>query len=221
MLLFVVAVATLLFLWLPYTLILFLGQWLHMCNCRLIVRFLFKMKPFMDAHYGPLNDKHRYWFGTLHLVRAAILLVSSLIPVDHSSIVTINILVSAAVLMYFGSIVYHKTVVAMFNMGFFLNRILITGATSCKQIFGGDSTVYVYPLTGLTLLQFVGLVIFKVYSILKKSSTYIACIHMYRRQHVEDEWQLLEQAVLQRERELESEEEGSEGSGSMESLPTY
>ena len=221
MLLFVVAVAILLFLWLPYTLILFLGQWLHMCNCRLIVRFLFKMKPFMDAHYGPLKDKHRYWFGTLHLVRAAIFLVSSLIPADHSSIVTINILVFAAVLMYFGSIVYQKTVVAMFNMGFFLNLILITGATFCIQIIGGDSTVYVYPLTGLTLLQFVGLVIFKVYSIFKKSSTYIACIHMCRRQHVEDEWELFEQAALHRERESESEEEGSEGSGSMESLPTY
>ena len=92
---FVVAVASLLFLWLLYTLILFLGQWLHMCNCRLIARFLFKIKPFLDAHYAPLRDKHHYWFGTLHLVRAAILLASSLIPADHSSIATINILASA------------------------------------------------------------------------------------------------------------------------------
>ena len=89
MLLSVVAVASLLFLWLPYTLILFLSQWLHMCNCKLIVRFLFKMKPFLDAHYAPLKDKHRYLFGTLHLVRAAILLVSSVIPADHSSIVSV------------------------------------------------------------------------------------------------------------------------------------
>ena len=220
-LLFVVAVASLLFLWLPYTLILFLGQWLHMCNCRLIVRFLFKMKPFLDAHYAPLNDKHRYWFGALHLVRAAILLVSALIPADHYSIVTISILVSAAVLMYFGSVVYHKTVIAMFNMGFFLNLIFITGTTFCVQIVGGDSTIYVYPLTGLSLLQLVGLVIFKVYSIFKKSSTFMACIHMSKRQHVEDEWELFEQADFQRERESEYLREDSEVSGSVESLPTY
>ena len=50
--LFVVAVDTLLFLWLPYTLLLFLGQWLHMCNCRLISHMLMKIKPFLDAHYG-------------------------------------------------------------------------------------------------------------------------------------------------------------------------
>ena len=41
--LFVVAVGTLLFLWLPYTLLLFLGQWLHMCNCRLISHLLMKI----------------------------------------------------------------------------------------------------------------------------------------------------------------------------------
>ena len=192
-----------------------------MWNCQLIVRFLFKIKPFLDAHYAPLRDKHRYWFGTLHLVRAAILLVSSLIPADHSSIVTINILASSVVLMYFGSIVYNKTVVAMFNMGFFLNLTIITGATFYSHTVGGDSRVYVYPLIGLALLQFVGLLIFKVYSILKNISKCRACIQVCMRQHVEDDWELFEQAALLRERESESEEEGSESSGSMETLPTY
>ena len=210
MFLFVVAVASMLFLWLPYTLILFLGQWLHICNYRLIVLFLFKIKPFLDAHYSPLKDKHRYWFGALHLVRAAIFLVSALIPADHSSIVTINILVSAAVLMYFGSIVYQKTVVAMFNMGFLLNLILITGTTLNTQIVGGDSRVYAYLLTGLALLQFVGLLIFKMYSILKNVSKYRACIQVCMRQQVEDDWELFEQAALLGERESESEEEGSD-----------
>ena len=220
MVLFVVAVVSLLFLWLPYTLVLFLAQWLHMCNCQPIVRFLFKIKPFLDAHYAPLRDKHRYWFGTLHLVRAAILLVSSLIPADHSSIVTINILASSAVLMYFGSIVYNKTVVAMFNMGFFLNLTLMTGATFYSHTVGGDSRVYVYPVIGLALLQFVGLLIFKVYSILKNISKCRACIQVCIRQHVEDDWELFEQAALLRERESKSEEEGSESSESMETLPT-
>ena len=90
--------------------------------------------------HAPLRDKH-HWFGTLHLVRAAILLVSSLIPADHSSIVTINILASSVVLTYCGSIVYNKTVVAMFNMGFFLNLALMTGATCFSHTVGGDSRV--------------------------------------------------------------------------------
>ena len=221
MVLFVVAVVFLLFLWLPYTLVLFLAQWLHMCNCQPMVRFLFKIKPFLDAHYAPLRDKHRYWFGTLHLVRAAILLLSSLIPTDHSSIVTINILVFSLVLMYFGSMVYDKTVVAMFNMGLFINLNLMSWAIFYSHSVGGDSRVYVYPLIGLALLQFVGLLIFKVYSILKNISKCRACIQVCMRQHVEDDWELFEQAALLREKKSESEEEGSEGSGSMETLPTY
>ena len=85
--LFAVAVTTLLFLWLPYTLLLFLGQWLHRCNCRLITRVMMKIKPFLDAHYGPLKGNHRYWFGALLLVRAVILLISALIlvPISLSS----------------------------------------------------------------------------------------------------------------------------------------
>ena len=74
--LFAVAAATLLFLWLPYTLFLLLGQWLHRFNCRLITRMLMKMKPFVDAYSAPFKDKHRYWFGALLIVRAAILLAS-------------------------------------------------------------------------------------------------------------------------------------------------
>ena len=66
--LFAIAVATLVFLWLPYTLLLFLCQWLHRCNCRQVNKILFSMKPFLDAHYGPLKGRHRYWFGALHLV---------------------------------------------------------------------------------------------------------------------------------------------------------
>ena len=84
--LFVAAIGTLLFLWLPYTLLLFLGQWLHRCNSNLIVCMLAMIKPFLDAHYGPLRDNHRYWFRALLLVRSTILLLSALIPADRSSV---------------------------------------------------------------------------------------------------------------------------------------
>ena len=99
--LFAVAVAALMFLWLPYTLLLFLGQWLHRCNCQLIIHILMKMKPFLDTHYGPLKGKHHYWFGTLLLARAAILLISTLIPANYSVIVSFCVSVSAAILMFF------------------------------------------------------------------------------------------------------------------------
>ena len=130
-------------------------------------------------------DKHRYWFGALHLVRTAILLVSSLIPAaaDHFSLETINILTSAVVVVFVGSIVYQNVLVTLFNVAFFLNLIVISGASFYSQIVGGNSAAYAYALTGLAFIQFVGLVIFNVFSILRKSSKVITYLHVCTRQH--------------------------------------
>ena len=51
--LFVAAVGALLFLWLQYT-VLFFGQWLYRCNLKVVNSMLIKIKPFLDAHYGPI-----------------------------------------------------------------------------------------------------------------------------------------------------------------------
>ena len=93
--LFVAALATLLFLWLPYTVLLLLGQWLRKFDNRLLTRMLMKIKPFLDAHYGPLKDKHYYWFGALLFIRIAILLISAVLPANNFSVFTLSITVSA------------------------------------------------------------------------------------------------------------------------------
>ena len=217
--LFAIAVFTLVFLWLPYTLLLFLGQWLHRCNCRLVTKFLVNMKPFLDVHYGTLKGRHRYWFGALHLVRATILLISALIPSDHSSIVAISTSVSAVLLMLFGSVVYCNSAISLFNMAFYSNLILFTATIVYIKTSGGDLAVAAYILIGIAFLQFIGLVIFKIACILKKSPKLMKCVRM--RRPVDDDWELYEQAALQREMESDTEEQDSDSSGSTESLPTY
>ena len=217
--LFATAVAVLLFLWLPYTLLLFLGQWLHRCNCRLIVCMLRRIKPFLDAHYGPLKSKHCYWFGALLVMRAAILLISALVPANRSSIVVLCVLVSAVALAYFGQLVNRNLVVAMFNIASFMNLVLVTGAYSFITTAGGDLAVSAYTLVGVAFLQFVGLIFFKVISILRQNEKVMGCL--CKNQPVEDDWELYEQAALEREMESDAEEQDSEGSGSIESLPTY
>ena len=124
--LFAVAVATLLFLWLPYTLLLFLGQWLRRCNCYLITRMMMKIKPFLDAHYGPLKGNHRYWFEALLLVRAVILLISALIPANRANITVFSIAVCALVLTAFAFGVYKSFAVATFNAVWFVNLGLLS-----------------------------------------------------------------------------------------------
>ena len=89
--LFVVAVVVLLFLCVPYTLILLLGQWLCRCKSQLISRMMFQVKPIMDAYYGPLKDKHRYWIGLLLLSRAIIHITQALIPNNNSTTLVLAI----------------------------------------------------------------------------------------------------------------------------------
>ena len=214
--LFVVSLASLLFLWLPYTIILFLGQWLQRWNYRPITRMIFKAKPFLDAHYGPLKDNHRYWFGALHLMKAVILLISALIPMDHSSIVIFSILVSAALLLCMDSIVYQNQVVSMFDMTVFLNLMLFAGTKFFTQITGGNFVLAAYTLIGMSFLQFAALVIFKLYSIIKNCPKVKFLLEA--RQPIEDELVLLEQREME---SSSSSEENNDDTEREESLPTY
>ena len=211
--LFAAAVAALLILWLPYTLLLFLGQWLHRCNSRCISHMMMKMKPFLDAHYGPLKGKHRYWFGALLLVRAIILLISALVPANRTHLILLCILVCAVALTYFGQFVHHNSIVSAFDIALFMNLALLAGCTSTAV---GDPAVAAYVLIGIAFAQFVGLVLFKIFSILK---SVMKCCQ--KEEEGEDDWELYEQAALEREMESDSEGKGNEFSGSTESLPTY
>ena len=115
--------------------------------------------------------------------------------------------------------VYCNLVVAMFDITFFMNLALLSGAYSFITAAGGDLAVPVYTLIGVAFVQFVGLIIFKFFSIFKQSKKVMKCFH--KGQHVDDGLELYEQAALQREMESDSEQQDSKGSGSIESLPTY
>ena len=222
--LFAVAVSTLLFLWLPYTLLLFLGQWLHMCNCRLISHMLMKIKPFLDAHYGPLKGNHRYWFGALLLVRAAILLIKALVPADYISTVVLSILVFAIVLTHYGQLVYRNLAMSAFDTAFYMNLALLSGVTAV----GEDPILAAYILIGIALIQSIGLVLFKMASALKQNEKVMACLErlmarFHKKWHVEDDWEAYEEAAILREKEIpEQQDRGArEGYESIVSVPTY
>ena len=81
--LFLFSLLVFLFIFLPYTLLLFCGQWILR---KLQLRWLsptkqLYMKAFLDAYYAPFVDKHRYWTGLLHLIRFLILLLSTVVNI--------------------------------------------------------------------------------------------------------------------------------------------
>ena len=73
--LFVAGLVTLLFLWMPYTLLLFLLQWLRRLPQRGLLKWVMQLNPLYDAYLAPLKHKHHYWLGAL-LLTCGILLVT-------------------------------------------------------------------------------------------------------------------------------------------------
>ena len=168
--LFVAAMATLLFLWLPYTLLLLLGQWLHKIDHRYITHMLMKMKPFLDTHYGPLKDKHHYWFGVMLCVRVIILLISAVVPSNNFGIFTMSLSTAAGALISFTSIgpaVYHNTATSIFEISLFINLGVLGLTKFYTYTAGGNQAAATYTLIGVAFIQFLGLVSYQIYYLLK------------------------------------------------------
>ena len=236
--LFIVATATLLFLWLPFTLLLFLGQWLYRCKFQLIARALLKIKPFMDAYHGPLKGNHRYWFGALLLIRAILLLMSALVPTNLSSVVIFSITVSAVSVACYAPFVYQSLRVSAFEAVWFLNLGLLSASRTFTTVLKNNK----YPIAsnlfiGVAFAQFILLILFKLFPIMKRVKTYLFKKWSTQENNgpKEDDWELYEEAALLREREAAIEREmdmSAGGRGSCEnseielplsnvSLPTY
>ena len=208
--LFVVASIALLFLWLPYTLLLFLGQWLQRCNCRSVTRLLVRLKPFLDAHYAPFKGDHRYWFGALLLLRASILLISALSPADNVGAAVYSISVSSILATYIGLMVYHSVSVMMFETSFFVNLGLISQTSLLTKLYGGREDIGVNVLIGIAFVQFLGLVLYKIVMILKQRKRLRKLFHKQTSTLSENDWENWEQAALLRETESQDSEDDEE-----------
>ena len=223
--LFCVAVAALVFLWFPYTLLLLLGQWLHRFDYHIITRMLLNLKPFLDAHFAAFKDNHRYWFGLLLLVRAANLLISAIIPDNNTGIVEFSTAILSVLLTFWGQKVYCSSAVGTFGTAFLLNLAIVN--ITRNNYSNGNVDVASFTLIAIGLAQFLGLILYKVVVIFKCSPRITACCA--RENKPNDDWELYEEAALEREqaaleRQMKSDTEvdrESEMTGSIESVPTY
>ena len=75
LLLTVVTSLVVVFLFLPYTLLLLLGYKLYRFSGRKHMHWLNRLKPLLDSYYGPYKTHTRYWTGFLLLVRCTLYIV--------------------------------------------------------------------------------------------------------------------------------------------------
>ena len=120
------AIACLVLLWIPYTILLFSMQWLRRVDHYKPLRMIGKYKPLYDAYFAPLRDNHHYWFGVLLLAQGVVLLMSSLTYNAPSFSLIALLLISILLLCYLNCMrVYKRRSVTFTESSFLINFILL------------------------------------------------------------------------------------------------
>ena len=144
-LLFIAALFTLIFMWLPYTLLLFLMQWLRKKSHLKQLKWVPRLNPVFDAYFGPLKDKHHYWFGVLLMVRGTLLVIFTSTYTVNPNINFLLLLMAAALLLFYTNYhrVYKNKAVQLTETLFSLNLVLVGGSVILEE---GAKYVIVYSL---------------------------------------------------------------------------
>ena len=160
--LFVVALLFLAFLFLPYTLLLLLGQWLQTLPCMNNL----KLKAFLETYYAPYNERHRYWTGLLLIVRLALLLVFAVNILGGSSENLLAISTASFGLLVWpwmiGS-VYKNWHLSALNASYLFNLGILAVATNYVQQAGGNQTIVISISTSIAFATFFVTVLSHIY----------------------------------------------------------
>ena len=173
-----VAVLFLLLLFLPYTLLLLVGQWLqpksHLCFLSWVRNP--KVKAILDSYHAPYKLKYRYWTGLLLLLRCALYLVFAFNVTGNDSI---NLLIISAtavgtpVAFGLAGMVYKSWYLNALELSFILNLGILSAATYHVNQSGGSQAAIAYTSVGIAFLTFVGIVGYHIFWRIKSKMQYI------------------------------------------------
>ena len=164
--LFIVTVLVILFLFLPYTLLLLFGQWLQAISHLRIFSWVnsARLKPFMDSYHAPYKAKHRYWPGLLLVLRFVLLLVFAFNIQQDPSVNLLAILVGTGMLQLWAWVsggVYKNWCLDALEGSFALNLIIVAAATSYVDHSQGNHLAVGYTSVSIALATFIGILVFQ------------------------------------------------------------
>ena len=184
--LFVVAFLLLVLLFLPYTLLLFLGQCVRSVSakrrfCRLQWIRSTAFISIMDAYHAPYNRRHRYWTGLMLLTRCVLFLVFA----TNSSIITnmfAIVLVVMGILLFKTQIrkVYKKYVIEIIELGFLLNLGILSAVLFFLKGIDSSNEVVCKTFvasTSVSFIMFLNIVLHHAYLRIKNTKYVVAMKH--------------------------------------------
>ena len=167
--LFIIALLSLILLFLPFTLLLFLGQWLQMLQAKTEWRILSWInKPsfrlFLDAYHAPYASGHRYWTGLLLFVRCILLIIPATIGNTSANLLAVSSAVTGLITFALATTgIYRNRYFGILEASFFLNLALLTIASTHVIATGGNQAVVTLISLSVAFTTFVGIVIYHVF----------------------------------------------------------
>ena len=168
--LFLVALLILLILFLPYTLLLTVGQWLQAKSNRRLFHWINnpRIKPFLDAYHAPYKDQHRYWTGIMLYLHCTLFLVFAF---NTQADPSINLLAIGAVviglltLTNFTGLIYKRTYLDILEISFIINLGILAVATCYVKlaVVPVSQAAVTYISVGIAFTTFVGILLYHAY----------------------------------------------------------
>ena len=180
--LFAISIMFLVFLLLPYTLLLTFGQCMRSLPTRR--RFILRcirsatFISIMDAYHAPYNKKHRYWTGLLLFVRCLLFLVFAFSYSDNqlsTNMYTTNlVLIGILSLKIFITVVYKSSLMNILENCFLLNLVILS-ATICYLKTSSDVICQCTSASiSLVMTTFLGILTYHVHLQLNKMRCFIS-----------------------------------------------
>ena len=167
--LFFGGIAALLFLWLPYTMALFLVPWLRAKSNWKCLRWINKLKPFFDANFGPLKDRQHYWIGLLLLVRGFLFIIMLLSTTSKvSQNVNLLTIIITVTLLFVHPEPYRKWYLSLLERSFLFNVIAFCIGVFYVERVGGSKTAVASISLGFAVVQFVVIFLVHAYATMRR-----------------------------------------------------
>jgi hypothetical protein len=132
LLLAIVTTLGIVFLFIPYTLLLLFGHKLHHLSGKKWFRFMNRLRPLLDSYHAPYKLRTRYWTGLLLLVRCGLYIVFSYNSLGGTtkSLLAIQITFMAIFAVAWLSVkIYKRFLTNLLEAYVYLSLVMLSGLT--------------------------------------------------------------------------------------------
>ena len=183
--LFIAALGFLIFLFLPYTLVLLFGQWMRKSRLKIFspinnYRILF----FLEAYHAPYTEKHRYWTGLMLTLRCLLFLVFAFNTFGNPSINLLCISLASAVVQILstllGNRIYKSFGLNILELSFSSNLCMVAIATFYVRSVRGNQNAVTFTSISAAFVTFLGIVIYHLVQQIKAAPQWWRRLHPSR-----------------------------------------